>query len=66
MILADEPSGNLDRASSREVILTLEGLNRQGMTLILVTHDPEIGNRAARRIHMADGTIVSDTGTSTQ
>jgi putative ABC transport system ATP-binding protein len=64
VVLADEPSGNLDRASSREVILTLEDLNRQGMTLILVTHDPEIGNRAARRIHMADGTIVSDTATS--
>jgi putative ABC transport system ATP-binding protein len=43
------------------VISTLEDLNRQGMTLILVTHDPDIGNRAARKIHMADGTIVSDT-----
>lgn len=64
VILADEPSGNLDRASSREVIFTLEGLNRRGMTLILVTHDPEIGNRAARQIQMADGTIVSDTGAS--
>ena len=66
VILADEPSGNLDRASSREVILILEDLNHQGMTLILVTHDPEIGNRATRRIHMADGTIVSDTGASAQ
>jgi putative ABC transport system ATP-binding protein len=66
VVLADEPSGNLDRASSREVILTLEDLNRQGMTLILVTHDPEIGNRAARRIQMADGTIVSDIAASAQ
>jgi putative ABC transport system ATP-binding protein len=64
VILADEPSGNLDRAASREVIRILEDLNRQGMALLLVTHDPEIGNRATRRIHMVDGSIVSDTGTS--
>jgi putative ABC transport system ATP-binding protein len=62
VILADEPSGNLDRAASREVIRILEDLNRQGMTLVMVTHDPEIGNRATRRIHMVDGSIVSDTG----
>jgi putative ABC transport system ATP-binding protein len=64
VILADEPSGNLDRAASREVIRILEDLNRQGMTLLMVTHDPEIGNRATRKIHMVDGTIVSDTGAS--
>lgn len=61
IILADEPTGNLDRASGREVIDILEDLNRQGMTLIMVTHDPELGRRAQRRIQMLDGGIQSDT-----
>ncbi|MFN3920316.1 MAG: ABC transporter ATP-binding protein [Methylohalobius sp.] len=62
MILADEPTGNLDRASGLKVIEILEGLNRQGLTLILVTHDPELGKRARRRIEIRDGAIVSDSG----
>ncbi len=62
MILADEPTGNLDRASGLKVIEILEGLNRQGLTLILVTHDSELGKRARRRIEMRDGAIVSDSG----
>ena len=61
VILADEPTGNLDRASGREVIDILEHLNKQGMSLIMVTHDPELGRRAARRIEMLDGRIQSDT-----
>ncbi len=61
VILADEPTGNLDRASGREVIDILEDLNKQGMSLIMVTHDPELGRRAARRIEMLDGRIQSDT-----
>ena len=61
IILADEPTGNLDRASGREVIDILEDLHRQGMTLIMVTHDPELGRRAQRRIQMLDGGIQSDT-----
>ncbi len=60
VILADEPTGNLDRTSGREVIDILEGLNRQGMTLIMVTHDQMIGSRAARTIRMADGRIEDD------
>lgn len=61
MILADEPTGNLDRASGHEVIETLEALNRdKGITLIVVTHDPEIGKRARRQIHMIDGRIEGD------
>ncbi|MBI3772264.1 MAG: ABC transporter ATP-binding protein [Gammaproteobacteria bacterium] len=61
MILADEPTGNLDRASGHEVIETLELLNREkGITLIVVTHDPEIGKRARRQIHMIDGRIEED------
>ena len=61
VILADEPTGNLDRTSGREVIDILEHLNEQGMSLLMVTHDPELGRRAARRIEMLDGRIQSDT-----
>ncbi len=60
--LTDEPTGNLDRASGLEVIEVLEGLNRQGLTLILVTHDQALGARARRQIEMRDGAIVRDTG----
>ncbi len=57
LLLADEPTGNLDRASAREVIELLEELNRQGQTLVLVTHDPELAARAGRTIRMDDGKI---------
>ena len=59
LILADEPTGNLDRASGHEVIETLEALNAKGLTLIVVTHDAELGARARRRIRMDDGVILS-------
>jgi putative ABC transport system ATP-binding protein len=57
VILADEPTGNLDRSSGIEVAEILEELNRQGMTLIMVTHDPEMGKRSRRQILMVDGKI---------
>ncbi len=60
VVLADEPTGNLDRTTGREVIEVLEALNRQGLTLILVTHDLELGRRAPRRIEMRDGTLLRD------
>jgi len=60
VILADEPTGNLDRASGQEVIRILEQLNGDGITLLIVTHDPEIGRRARRRLHMIDGRITAD------
>lgn len=60
IILADEPTGNLDSTSGSEVIAILEGLNRQGITLIMVTHDQAIGARAARIIRMTDGRIDAD------
>lgn len=60
IILADEPTGNLDRHSGAEVLTLLEKLNAKRITLLIVTHDPEIGNRARRRIHMVDGDIESD------
>ena len=60
VILADEPTGNLDRASSGEVVNLLEGLREHGISLVVVTHDPEVGRRAMRRIRMEDGGIVQD------
>jgi putative ABC transport system ATP-binding protein len=60
VLLADEPTGNLDRVTGEEVVRLLEALNAQGMTLILVTHDPVLGARARRQIKMEDGSIVSD------
>ena len=64
VILADEPTGNLDRASGFEVIRILEDLNHKGMTLIMVTHDPDLSRRAGRRVQLADGKISTDTGGS--
>lgn len=58
ILLADEPTGNLDTHSGREVIELLERMNAQGLTLIVVTHDPGIGKRAQRVISMEDGKIV--------
>ena len=60
VLLADEPTGNLDRASGAEVIETLEALNATGITLIVVTHDPALGDRAARQLKMEDGALVGD------
>jgi putative ABC transport system ATP-binding protein len=60
ILLADEPTGNLDRLSGNEVIDILEDLNRQKITLIMVTHDPELGRRAGRQIKMVDGRIEAD------
>jgi len=61
MILADEPTGNLDRATGDEVIRLLEELNTRGVTLIVVTHDAALGKRARRRLDMEDGMIRGDT-----
>jgi putative ABC transport system ATP-binding protein len=60
VLLADEPTGNLDRASGKEVVSLLEGLNENGVTLLVVTHDPQLGQRARRQIHMVDGRIDTD------
>ena len=60
MILADEPTGNLDQHSGLEVIQLLEEMNREGMTLIIVTHDRHLGDRAQRRIELLDGRIIED------
>ena len=60
LLLADEPTGNLDSASGREIVSLIEGMNQRGLTLIVVTHDPGIGERARRQIQLSDGLIVSD------
>jgi putative ABC transport system ATP-binding protein len=62
VLLADEPTGNLDRTAGGEIVQLMEELNRNGLTLVVVTHDPEIGERAGRRIRVVDGQIAADTG----
>ena len=60
LLLADEPTGNLDSHSGAEVVALLEELNGEGLTLLVVTHDPAIGGRARRRLSMRDGQIIDD------
>jgi putative ABC transport system ATP-binding protein len=60
VILADEPTGNLDRHTGQEVLGVLERVHHHGGTVVIVTHDPEIGARSQRRLRMLDGAIVSD------
>ena len=63
VLLADEPTGNLDSITGQQVIDLLEQLNSQGVTLLVVTHDSTIGKRAGRQIRIVDGHITSDVGT---
>jgi putative ABC transport system ATP-binding protein len=60
LILADEPTGNLDSATSTEVMHTFTTLNQQGMTILVVTHESDIATFAQRRIVFRDGLIVTD------
>lgn len=60
IIMADEPTGNLDTKSGDEIMATFAELNRQGKTIILVTHEPDIAAYARRVIHVRDGLIVRD------
>ena len=60
LILADEPTGNLDRHTGDEVIRLLETLNGRGVTLVIVTHDSTLGSRAGRQLVMEDGRLQSD------
>ncbi len=60
LILADEPTGNLDRHTGQDVMAVLERVHHEGGTVAVVTHDPEIGARAHRRIRLVDGAIAED------
>jgi len=60
LLLADEPTGNLDHTSGGEIVHLMEQMNKSGLTLLVVTHDPLIGERARRRIKLSDGDVVSD------
>jgi putative ABC transport system ATP-binding protein len=60
LLLADEPTGNLDSVSGGEVVALLEAMNAGGLTLVVVTHDATLGRRARRQIRMADGAVVEE------
>jgi putative ABC transport system ATP-binding protein len=60
LLLADEPTGALDTKTSEDIMALFQELNRQGITIVLVTHEPDIANYAGRRILFRDGRIVSD------
>lgn len=62
MILADEPTGNLDSKSGKEILLMLTTLHRQGKTIVLITHDPTLANMAERYVHTLDGRIDKEEG----
>ena len=61
VLLADEPTGNLDSASTKEIIAILEQLHDSGRTVVIITHDDEIAEQAARRVRIKDGRVVLDT-----
>ncbi len=64
LILADEPTGNLDTQATGEVIDIFRQLHAEGKTIVLVTHEPEVAEAASRVVHMRDGQVVSDTAQS--
>ena len=61
LILADEPTGNLDSVSTDEVLSIFERLNAEGRTVVLITHEPDVAARASRVIRLADGQVIEDT-----
>jgi putative ABC transport system ATP-binding protein len=61
IILADEPTGNLDSKSSVEIMNIFQGLNNEGVTVVMVTHEPDIAQYTKRKVVFRDGIIIEDT-----
>src|SRR5262245_25680675 len=66
VVLADEPTGNLDSAATADLIVLLQQLNRQGITLVVVTHDPQVAAAMTRQIQLRDGQVVADSGSGSK
>jgi putative ABC transport system ATP-binding protein len=60
ILLADEPTGNLDSATSQEIMALFDGLDREGQTIVLVTHETDIAAHARRQVHLKDGRVERD------
>ena len=60
ILLADEPTGNLDSSTSAEIMAVMESLHAAGQTIVLITHEPDIASHAARQIRLLDGRIEQD------
>jgi putative ABC transport system ATP-binding protein len=62
IVLADEPTGNLDQATGQSILALIDQLHQGGSTIVVITHDRAVADRMQRRIEILDGQIVSDTG----
>ena len=60
LVLADEPTGNLDSVSTQEVLAVFDQLNASGRTIVLITHEPEVANHVKRVVHLRDGQVIED------
>jgi putative ABC transport system ATP-binding protein len=66
IVLADEPTGNLDQATGQSILALIDRLHQAGSTIVVITHDPAIAERMARRVEIVDGQIAADTGATSR